>query len=231
MTKKVIEFVCSANKSRSPTAELIANNYISDNNIEGYIATSSGIYVRDIQESYSQAEQIPLKFCKQIISIALERNRTKNDLFSEVESKELERIITDLSKFDIEGHDLRIFQEQAYRAMIIFNEEERIYRAKVIKRLGIRGGSKSTPEQTKFREDTVLILGMGSHHVEFVKSIYSNRHPIIDTIKNYAYGTPNEPVEDGYGKGLEKYLETISVLKQGVHDALNKYFSIQPSHF
>ncbi len=49
MEQYKIEFVCTANKGRSPVAELIGNNYLQKKGLQDYLAISSGSHVDSIK--------------------------------------------------------------------------------------------------------------------------------------------------------------------------------------
>ena len=231
MTKsveRVIEFVCSANRSRSVMAELIANAYLKHRNIPNYVAVSSVINVQNISQVYSQPGQMPEGFCRQVIHIAIERSRKKNDLFSESQISELEGLSWNETFRD---SGLITLQNYAFSAVKIFDYEENLYRPEALYRLGFLDKLKKEPEQTKVRSDSSLILGMSLRHAEFVRKLYTSHKgdfkiPPIDTLGNYAY-LRDIKIEDGYGKGLSGYIWTATILKDCINKTLEKYFSLE----
>ena len=113
-----------------------------------------------------------------------------------------------------DAEDLILYQ----RAEHFFEAEEKRFRAKAFKELGIEGELKKIPEQTVER-DITAVLSIGDANNQRVKGIYRKYNPIIEELYAYAGISPGE---SAFGKDYTAYLEMLVKLRETVHVAVDR---------
>ena len=185
--QKTIEFVCTANRGRSPVAALIGSNYLREIGADDYRTISSGSHVDAIRNG-----ELSTAFMIQII------DRAKNrEMYSPTELEDIEQAMHD-------GNDdaLKHFYQQA---VDVFQAEEHQYRAEVLPMFDIRGEPKKTQTQTVARPDVLGVFVMSEINNQKVQEIYnrSNYRPeVIEVL-----GVP-----DSFGLDRKEYERCIEGL-------------------
>ena len=152
--QKTIEFVCTANRGRSPVAALIGSNYLREIGADDYRTISSGSHVDAIRNG-----ELSTAFIIQII------DRAKNrEMYSPTELDDIDQAIHDGN-----NDALKDFYQQA---VDVFQAEEHKYRSEVLPMFGIEGKVKETQTQTVGRPDTLGVFPMADSNYKVVEGIY-----------------------------------------------------------
>jgi len=207
---KIIEFVCSHNQGRSPIAEAFGQRYIAKlGGRGGYIITSSGHMVDEIEKMRSKSIDIPLEGIQELVNLSVNRGFNTEGVEDFMEGG-------DLSTGQVEK-----MQRVALYALERFIVEEHGYRARAFTKLGL-GEPRKFREQTKNRPGTVLILGMAESNVNGIRRVYGENGPIIDTLAGWATETPGAEFKGAFGKQYEDYMGMAEVIKGYVRGSIDR---------
>lgn len=211
MSKKLIEFVCTANYGQSPVAELVANNHLRRLRAENYRAISSGTAVDELQGG-----ELSRPLLMHSVEIAKQRG-----IYSASELQEIDEAVRT-------GNDemLMPFYNRAAR---FFSLEQHEHRQAALQEFGIEGTVKSGQDQTIARRDSVAIFPLAARNTEQVKAIYReatymgvDQQPIIDVLSRYATGDPTTEIPSAFGRGREAYFSAIARIVEDVPKALDR---------
>ena len=208
MANKLIEFVCNGNRGRSPVAEVIANMYLRQKDIDADChAISSGAAVSQIDMN-SVALFIKLK----IIEIAKQR-----DVYASVEIPVLDCAI--------EKNETKLIKHFYDVAVAQFSEEELRFRSHIPQALGIDAIVKVSRDQTVARPGTLAVYSMAELNNRKVHKIYNasyHQHPVMDVLSRYATGNPEAEIPNTFGMPIENYIAAVKQMMKEVPLAIDR---------
>ncbi len=202
-----IEFICSANYTRSPLLAHVANLELRKRGIARYEAISSGTLVKTLSKSIVE-EGKKVRFIEQAIEAGFFNG------FPSIETGLVHALTeSDLNRLYRIAASEFIYREQAYKATIYQK-----YGANI----------KRKPIQTRVREDVVAIFPVDLSNKVRVEQIYSStpeiKRPMIRELMEYTgekgNGETLAPVLRGE-KAFQDFLEVIIAL---VPKALDQLF-------
>ncbi len=200
--QKTIEFVCTANRGRSPVAALTGSNYLRDIRADDYRTISSGSHVDAIRNG-----ELSTAFMIQIIDRAKNRK-----MYSPIGLDSIDEAIRDGN-----NDALKYFYQQA---VDVFQAEEHKYRSEVLPMFGIEGKVKETQTQIVARPDVLGVFVMSEINNQKVQEIYnrSNYCPkvievlgVLDSfgLDRKAYELCIEKIVDYVPKAIEGLLSEV----------------------
>ncbi len=213
---KVVEFVCTGNRGRSPMAELLFNEEIKVRGLDGeYFAVSSGTMYQQIVDG-----QVPYGFKQKMVRTGQERG----DVYSTDDSELVDRVL-DIDASELEDVIQGEIEDQGgsqtandlvYLEAIAqdkYGGEEEEYRAFFLELFEL--AYEGEREQTVVREEVVAVLGMAQSNVAQIERIYSvfpeDQRPFIGTVKD-AVGESGD-ISNAWGQSKDAYAATVLEIK------------------
>lgn len=206
--KKIIEFVCSANKGRSVPAELIGREHIRSKGLIDRLDTaSSGSHVNDF---FAPIEQRKPEIVTYTLGLALKRD----DILKPEEYAFAQRVI----KGEINPKSDEAVRLYLHANQIFVNEEEQ-RRERELHNNHINETPKDTKEQSIPLANRIGVFSMAPSNNAVIEGIYlgSGYNPTISVLSQYALRDPKAQLPNAFGaKDPAVYANTISALRKEV---------------
>jgi len=210
-----IEYVCTANGSRSPIAETLGKDYVRQLGLENRIKVySSGSRAETIRNNvFSSSTEFLLDIIEKSLGNAIYREKAEH-MAREIMAKRQK------SALAVEQGNKRT-REMIEYCIRYSQSSGTANRYAAILEIGLIPKT-SVYQQTEVRDDVDLILPMKKRNVKHVKEIYksSEQNPLIVPICEYAETT--EEIIDPYGGSLKDYKQTRDMIMQIVRRTINK---------
>lgn len=219
-----IEYVCTGNGGRSPTAETLARDYVLCKNLEDKISIfSSGTAAKATEEDLFS---FPAEFLIEAIEIGLNSGTYQGKIREKakriVENKKAYLRAMDRSNSEggIESFG-RSNPESVETCIQYLMADEVAKRNNILLEIGLVPKGHFH-QQTVVRPDVQLILPMKQSNAAIVKKIYdgSGLSPVIVPICEYA-GIDGE-ISDPFGQGIEEYRKTRDLIADAVKKTIDR---------
>ncbi len=218
-----IEFVCTGNGGRSPTAQTIGRNYVENLGLEDTVK----IYSSGTQADLAEADlfQFPLPFLLDYIEVGFKSGTyqgSTKDTAEQVVAKK-EEVALAVGKGDKEAR--RIVEYCIHYLMA----DEVVKRNQVLMEIDLVPENRFH-QQTKVRDDVDLVLAMKQSNADYLRKLYEGRKeaPKIATLCEYA-GMKGQ-VDDPFGGTLDDFRKTRDLIGEVVRKSIDKvveeYFGV-----
>lgn len=215
VNKLGIEYICTGNGGRSPTAETIAKDYIRQSELEDRINIySSGTGADSCEKDLFQ---FPINFLLDYIEIGLHSGTYKGKAKSVAEEIVAQKEKTALAVGDGQT-EVKDKVEYCIRYLMA---DEVAKRNRVLLEIGLvpRGHFH---QQTRIRDDVSLILPMKRSNADYVEQFYrdSGHNPVIVPLCEYA-GMEGR-VDDPFGGTLDDFRKTRDLIGEAVRKSIDR---------
>lgn len=218
--KMGIEFVCTGNGGRSPTAQTIGRNYVENLGLEDTVKIYSSGTQADLAEAY--LFQFPLLFLLDYIEIGFKSGTyqgSAKDTAEQVVAKKQEVALA-VEKGDREA---RRIVEYCIRYLMA---DEVVKRNQVLLEIGLVPETRFH-RQANVRDDVDLVLAMKQSNADYVRKLYEGKLsggtesiPTIAPLCEYA-GMPGQ-VDDPFGGTLADFRKTRDLIGEAVRKSIDR---------
>lgn len=210
-----IEFVCTGNGGRSPTAHTLAQNYVENLGLEDAVKIYSSGTGADFAEE--DLFQFPIPFLLDYIEVGL-----RSGTYQGSAKTTAERVVArkEACALDIEKGDTEACRIVEYCIRYLMADEV-VKRNQVLMEIDLVPGNRFH-RQTKLRCEVDLILPMKRSNAEYVAKLYAaqNRKPQIVPLLEYA-GMPGE-VNDPFAGTIDDFRKTRDLIEEATKKSLDR---------
>lgn len=210
-----IEYVCTGNGGRSPTAETIAKDYVKQSELEDRINIYSSGTGAEISEN--DLFQFPINFLLDYIEIGLNSGTYKGKARNVAEEIVAQKQKTAIAIGDGET-EVKDKVEYCIRYLMA---DEVAKRNNVLLEIGLvpRGHFH---QQTRVRGGVSLILPMKRSNAEYVEQLYrdSQHNPVI--VPLCEYGRIEGEINDPFGSTIDDFRQTRDLIGTAVKKSIDR---------
>ena len=216
MANKIgIEFVCTGNGGRSPTAHTIASNYVENLGLEKRIGIYSSGTGADLAEE--DLFQFPIPFLLDYIEVGLRSGTYQGSLKTTAE-----RVVAQKETFALEiekgDREARRIVEYCIRYLMA---DEVVKRNQVLLEIGLVPENRFH-RQTEVRDDVNLVLAMKQSNADYVRKLYQGRTEVPEIATLCEYAGMGGQVDDPFGGTLDDFRKTRNVIGEAVQKSIDR---------